>query len=75
MAVTRHRIEIAARRAAEARRYIEEMRHRIARLRESNADTAVADAELQAIAPVVERFEAYVNSLHIASTRGNAAGA
>jgi hypothetical protein len=75
MMVTKHYAANAKRRAAEARRYIDEMRNRIAGLRRSGADTSAAESQLQTMLPVVERFEAYVESMQPPSGRENAAGA
>ncbi len=75
MIVTRDRIDNAKRRAAEARRYIDEMRARIAGLRRSGADASDAESQLEAMLPVVERFEAYVESMQPVPGPQNAIGA
>jgi hypothetical protein len=72
MMITKHYIDIAKRRAAEARRHIDEMRNRIAGLRRSGADATAAESQLETMLPVVERFEAYVNSMQPAPRRENA---
>lgn len=74
MMVTRHHIDIAKRRAAEVRRYVDETRLRIARLRGSGADTSAVESQLQSMLPVVERFEAYVDSMQQAPESRNGLG-
>jgi hypothetical protein len=71
MIVTKHHIDNAKRRAAEARRYMDEMRTRIAGLRRSGADASAAESQLETMAPVVERFEAYVESMQHAPPPAN----
>jgi hypothetical protein len=75
MMVTKRYADNAKRRAAEVRRYIAEMRDRIDGLRRSGADTSAAESQLQTALPVVERFEAYVESMQPPSGRGTAIGA
>ena len=75
MLVTKRYADNAKRRAAEVRRYIDEMRDRIAGLRRSGADPSAVESQLQAMLPVVERFETYVERMQPPPGRGNAAGA
>ena len=73
--ITQQHINIAKRRAAEVRRYVDETRQRIARLRRSGADASAAESQLQSMLPVVERFEAYVESMQRQPERRNTLGA
>lgn len=75
MMVTKHYVDNPKRRAAEVRRYIDETRDRIAGLRRSGADASAAETQLETMLPVVERFEAYVNSMQPAPAPGDARGA
>ena len=74
MMVTDRHVDIAKRRAAEVRRYIEETRLRIAQLRRSGADASGLELQLQTILPVVERFESHVEAMQFAARPGGGAG-
>lgn len=75
MMVTNFHIDNAKRRAAEARRYVEDMRQRIAGLRRCGADTSAEEARLETAVVVIERFEAYVETMHLAAGSQKAHGA
>jgi hypothetical protein len=76
--VTKFRVDAARSRAAEARRYVEQARSQIAKLRASGSEVSAAERQLASILPLIRQFEEHVQSMEDALGRqapgGSAAG-